>query len=57
MKIRNESKGITTDIEINRIIKDYHKQLYINKLNKPDKVDRFRNTQNTNTDSIRTRNY
>lgn len=57
MKIRNENKSITTDIEINRIIKEYHKQLYINKLNKPDKVDRFRNTQNTNTDSIRTRNY
>ena len=41
-KIRNEREDITTNLtEIKKIIKKYCEQLYINKLDNLDKMDRF----------------
>ena len=41
-KIRNEKGEVTTDnAEIQRIIRDYYKQLYGNKMDNLDEMDRF----------------
>ena len=41
-KIRNESGEITTDnTEIQRIIRDYYQQLYTNKMDNMEKMDKF----------------
>ena len=41
-KIRNENGEITTDnTEIQRIIRDYHQQLYANKVDNMEKMDKF----------------
>ena len=41
-KIRNEKGEVTTDnAEIQRIIRDYYKQLYGNKKDNPKEMDRF----------------
>ena len=41
-KIRNEKGEVTTDNEeIQRIIKDYYEQLYGNKIDTPEEMDRF----------------
>ena len=41
-KIRNEKGGVTTDnAEIQRIIRDYYEQLYGNKMDNLEKMDRF----------------
>ena len=40
-KIRNEKGQIKSDItEIHRIIRDYYKQLYANKIDNPEEMDR-----------------
>lgn len=39
-KIRYESGDITNLIEIKRIIKEYYEQVYANKLDKQDKMDK-----------------
>ena len=41
-KIRNENGEITTDnTEIRRIIRDYYQQLYANKMDNVEKLDKF----------------
>ena len=41
-KIRNENGEITTDnIEIQRIIRDYHQHLYSNKMDNVEEMDKF----------------
>ena len=41
-KIRNEKGEIITDsIEVQRIIRDYYKQLYVNKRDNLEEMDRF----------------
>ena len=41
-KIRNESgEIITSNIEIQRIIRDYHQQLYANKMDNLEEMDKF----------------
>lgn len=42
IKIRNERGNITMDfIEIKKTIREYYEQLYANKLNKLDELDKF----------------
>ena len=40
-KIRNEGEVITDNAEIQRIIRDYYEQLYGNKMDKLEEMDRF----------------
>ena len=41
-KIRNEKREVMTDnVEIQRIIRDYYKQLYGNKMDNLEEMDRF----------------
>ena len=41
-KIRNEKGEVTTDItEIRRIVRDYYKQLYVNKMDNIEEMDKF----------------
>ena len=45
-KIKNEREVTTDTTEIQRIIRDYHKQLYANKLDNCKEMDKFLETYN-----------
>ena len=41
-RIRNGKGGVTTDtVEIQRIMREYYKQLYANKMDSPEEMDKF----------------
>ena len=57
-KIRNEKGEVTTDnAEIQRIIRDYYEQLYGNKMDNLEEMDRFLEKFNLPTEPGRNRNY
>ena len=59
-RIRNEKGEVTTDTaEMQRIMRDYYKQLYANKLDNLEEMDRqiLRNAQPTETEPGRNRKY
>ena len=59
-KIRNEKGEITTDnAEIQRIIRDYYEQLYVNEMDNLEEMDRFLekfNLPRLNQEEIKTMN-
>ena len=56
-KIRNEKGEVTTDSEeLQRIIRDYYEQLYGNKMDNLEEMDRFL-VQFSKTEPARNRNY
>ena len=58
-KIKNEKVEVTTDdVEMQRIIRDYYEQLYGNKMDNLEEMDRFyRKVQSSKTEPGRHRNY
>ena len=57
-KIRNEKEVATDNAEIQRIKRDFYEQLYANKMDNLEKIDRFlQNLQHTEADPGRNRKY
>ena len=55
-KIRNEDGEITTDsTEIERILRDYYQQLYANKMDNLEEMDKFSEKYNSKTELGRNR--
>ena len=57
-RIRNENREVTTDTaEIQRIMRDYYKQLYANKMDNLEEMDKFlekHNLPRLNQEEIKT---
>ena len=57
-RIRNEKGEATTDTaEIQRIMRDYYKQLYANKMDSLEEMDKFLEKQSSKTEPGRNRKY
>ena len=58
-KVRNEKGEVTTDnAEVQRILRDYYEQLYGNKIDNLEEIDRFfLKVQSSKTEPGRNRNY
>ena len=57
-KIRNEKGEVTTNnAEIQRVTRDYYKQLYGNKMDNLEEMDSLRKVQCSKTEPGRNRNY
>ena len=57
-KIRNEKGEVTTDnTEIKSILRDYYKQLYANKMDNLEEMDKFLEMYNLKTEPVRNRKY
>ena len=57
-QLRNEKGEVTIDnAEIQRIIRDYYEQLYVNKMDNLEEMDRFLEKYNLARQSGRNRNY
>ena len=57
-KIRNEKREVTTvTAEIQRIIRDHNKQLYTNKMDNLEEMDKFLQRQSPKTEPGRIRKY
>ena len=56
--IRNEKGEVTTDTaEIQRIVRDYYKQIYANKIDNLEEMDKFLKAQPSETNPGRNRKY
>ena len=57
-RIRNEKGEETTDTaKVQRIMRDYYKQLYANKMDNLEEMDKLRNAQPSETEPGRNRKY
>ena len=56
-KIRNEKEVTASTTETQRIIRDYYRQLYANKMDNLEEMDKFLDTQSPKIESGRSMKY